>query len=446
MGNILIKDATIIPMYELSGRKCFTGSVGIEGRLIALVDENDGRASEQFAQKHAGDLVEIDGRGMALMPGLVNTHCHAPMTLMRSYADDLPLMPWLREYVWPFEAGMTPGDIEMGAELAVAEMLLGGTTCFVDMYFQEAEVAKAVEKTGIRAVLSSTFFAANRDGFERDITKLTARYPAPGDGRVSLMLDPHSPYSCSREDLLYIKELSHKFHIGINLHVAETLEEMEIIRESTGMSPVKYLDSLGLLASSTIAVHCVHMSEEDIDILRQRGVSVSHNPQSNMKLASGVSPVAGMTAKGVNVAIGTDGAASNNDLDMWEEMRSASMLQKVARMDACVLPAWEVLKMATVNGAHAAGLGDRIGQIREGMLADLIMVDMRKPHLNPMSNVISNLVYCAKSADVHTVIVDGRVLVSEGRLIGADLAGLYERVGRRVEEIKEWVRGRASRG
>lgn len=444
MGNILIKEAVIVPMYELSGKKYFKGSVGIEGNLITLVDEKGGAASELFAQKHAGDLVEIDGRGMALMPGLVNTHCHVPMTLMRSYADDLPLMPWLQEYIWPFEAGMTPDDIEMGAELAVAEMLLGGTTCFADMYLQEAEVAKVVEKTGIRALLSSTFFASNRDGFERDIAELTARYPAPGDGRVSLMLDPHSPYSCSKEDLLYIKELSHKLHIGINLHVAETLEEMEIIRERTGMSPVKYLDSLGLLAPSTIAVHCVYVSEEDIDILRQRGVSVSHNPQSNMKLASGVSPVTAMMAKGVNVAIGTDGAASNNDLDMWEEMRSASLLQKVARMDACVLPAWEVLKMATVNGARAVGLGGRIGQIREGMLADLIMVDMRKPHLNPVSNVISNLVYCAKSADVHTVIVDGRIVVREGRLLGADLAGLYERVGRRVEEIKERVRGRAS--
>jgi 5-methylthioadenosine/S-adenosylhomocysteine deaminase len=320
-------------------------------------------------------------------------------------------------------------------------MLLGGTTCFLDMYFHEAAVADVVERTGIRAVLSTTLMGDSRARFEQDFEALAARYPAGGAGRITLMAAAHSPYTCSREDLLYVKGVAEKYGCGVNIHVAETREEMDMVREQTGTSPVRYLDSLGLLDRSTVAVHCVHVDGEDIEIFHKRGVSVSHNPQSNMKLASGVCPAAKMLGAGVNVAIGTDGASSNNDLDMWEEMRSASFLQKVTEMDSCALPAWETLKMATVNGAKALGLGNRIGQLKEGMLADIIMVDMQKPHMQPQTDVIANLVYCAKAADVDTVIVDGKVVVQGGRLSDADLPELYRRAGERVEEIAKEVAG-----
>lgn len=435
MANILIKNAIVVPMYELGGKKYFRGSIGIEGNVIAMIDQ-DGSGVDGFRDRHSGDLLEIDGNGFAVMPGLINTHCHTPMTLMRSYADDLPLMTWLKEYIWPFEARMTEEDIRLGTELGVAEMLLGGTTCFVDMYFYENIIADVVDKSGMRAVLSTTLMGENRQRFEKDLEALVSMWvKGKAGGRITPMVACHSPYTVPRESLLYAKKMVQQYKLGLNIHVAETLDEIDIVREKTGMTPVVYLDSLGMLDLSTIAVHCVHMTDEDVSIFAERGVSVSHNPQSNMKLASGIAPVARMIENGVNVTIGTDGASSNNDLDMLEEMRSASFLQKVATGDPCALPAWEVLKMATVNAAKAIGKEGSIGQLKEGMLADMIMIDMDKPHLNPQTDIIANLVYCAKSSDVDTVIVDGAVLVEHGVLKGWDMATLYKRVNRRVEEI-----------
>lgn len=435
MANILIKDAVVVPMYESGGIRYFRGSVGIEGNTIAMVCSGDDARVEMFRARHEDNLHEIDGRGHALLPGLINTHCHTPMTLMRSYADDLPLMPWLEDHIWPFEAGMMPDDIRLGTELGVAEMLLGGTTCFLDMYFREDVIADVVDKAGMRAVLSTTIMGDNNLSFEKDLAALVERASCCG-GRVTPMIACHSPYTVSSDNLLYAKRMAEKFGVGLNIHVAETREEVGIIREKFGKTPVQYLDDLGLLGPSTIAVHCVHLTDDDIRILTERNVSVSHNPQSNMKLASGISPVAKMVSAGVNVTIGTDGASSNNDLDMWEEMRSASFLQKVTAADPCILPAWDVLGMATVNAAAALGLGDKLGQIKEGMLADLIMVDMDKPHLHPQTDVVANLVYCAKSGDVDTVLIDGNVVVDKGRLVDCDLRSLYDKVDARVEEIR----------
>lgn len=433
MGNILIKDAVVVPMYELGGKKYFPGSVGIEGNIITMIDET-GKEANAFEARHVGDLHIIDGRGYAVMPGLINTHCHTPMTFMRSYADDLPLMTWLRDHIWPFEARMTDDDIRLGTQLGIAEMLLGGTTCFLDMYFREAIIAEVAANAAIRAVLSTTIMMDNHESFEADLWELMA-LARQGDGMITPMVACHSPYTVSTESLLYAKEIAEKNGLGLNIHVAETQDEIDIIREKFGKTPVEYLDSLAMLGPSTIAVHCVHLSDNDITILAKRRVSVSHNPQSNMKLASGISRIAKMCAESINVTIGTDGASSNNDLDMWEEMRCASFLQKVATGDPCLLPAWKVLKMSTVNAAKALSLDDRIGQLKEGMLADLVMVDMNKPHLHPQTDVISNLVYCAKSSDVDTVLVNGRIVVERGVLKGWDLPALYESVDRRVKEL-----------
>ena len=443
MNNILIKDAIIIPMHEMSGDRYFHGYVGIEDNIIALVS-SDSRECEAFRLKHKGDLTEIDGQDMLLMPGLINTHCHVPMTLMRSYADDIPLMPWLKEYIWPFEAEISSDDISLGARLGIAEMLLGGTTCFVDMYFHEKEIARDVENAGIRAVLSPTLIQSNRESFEQDFYDLLSQYPSDSGRLVSLMIAPHSPYTCSKDDLVYVRQLADRYGLGLHIHLAETISEIDIIRKNAGTSPVRYLDTLGLLTPSTLAVHCVHVDKEDIELMRTRGVSVSHNPQSNMKLASGIAPVARMAAEGINITIGTDGTASNNDLDMWEEMRSASFLQKVAESDACIMPAWDILKMVTVNAAKAVGLHGKVGEIRKGMLADMIMIDMRKPHFNPRNDIISNLVYCAKSADVDTVIVNGKMVVRNRILQGVDLSSLYRSIDQRVEQIREKLKDKKS--
>lgn len=440
--NILIKNALILPMDRGSGELYFRGNLGVSGGKISFVEEvcesgngilPEGKAVDEFLNRCGGDVEIMDGTGKLVMPGLVNTHNHAPMTLMRGYADDIPLMKWLNEYVWPFERKLNGDDIKLGASLGIAEMLLGGTTTFVDMYWHQDRVAEAVGESGIRAVLSPTLTDSRVTEFNEDLSvllEIAEEYP-----RITLMLAPHSVYTCSRGNLLYVKGLAEKHGLGINIHLSETLDEQAAVKQESGMTPVEYLDGLGLLDSSTLAVHAVHVDGNDMSILAERGVSISHNPHSNMKLASGIAPVGSMLAAGINVSVGTDGACSNNDLDMWEELRTASFLQKVSVMDPQVLPAYEVLKMATVNGAKAIGLGDRVGRLKPGMSADIIVLDIEKPHFYPRYDMIANLAYCAKASDVDTVIVDGKVVVANRRLLNADVHSLCAEADRRVREI-----------
>ena len=425
--NLLLLHPTIVPMTSVCDRP-YTASVGIAGNRIVLIS-NDEASLDRFRANYDG-CREIDCTGRILMPGLVNTHGHIAMTLQRSYADDIALMEWLNERIWPFEARQTPDDIACGAELGIAEMLLGGTTSFVDMYWHEAEVARVAERTGIRALLCASCLDSNMADFEADFQKL-ATHTSP---RVRAGIGPHAPYSVSAENLRHCRALADRYGVPLTIHVAETRDELKIVSERSGMTPVQYLASLGLFDGPTIAAHCIHLTDDDIDILRRHSVQVAHNPTSNMKMGSGAAPVSKMLEAGVSVSIGTDGCCSNNDVDMWEEMRNASFLQKVATMNPLALPAYKVLEMATVGGATAMGYDD-LGMIREGALADLIVIDTAAPHLHPTHDVISNLVYCCKAADVRTVIVDGRIVVEEGKIVGIDLEALYkcaEEAARRI--------------
>lgn len=436
--TILIENALVLTM---NGEPPFTGSVGIEGNKITLVArydsggvagamgaDNPAQTVEEFKRKHAGELKVIPGRDRLVMPGLVNTHNHAPMSLMRSMADDIPLMEWLHKYIWPAEEKLTRELVVLGAQLAIAEMLLGGTTTFVDLYWMEEAVGEAAEAAGIRAVLSPTMIDFKRDAFERDVQTTFSRYAAGQCPSISVMAGAHSLYSCSRENLLRVRELAEQYGVGVNIHLAETTDEAAIVRERTGMTPAEYADSLGLLTPRSLAVHCVHLSDSDIAIMVRSGASVAHNPQSNMKIGNGVAPVAKMTAAGINVALGTDGPCSNNDLDMIEEMRTAAFLQKSATGDPLALPAREALRMATANGACAIGRGADLGRIEEGMTADIILLDTCKAHLSPQLNMEGTLVYAAKAADVDTVIVDGRVVVEGRRLLTLDLEAILKEV------------------
>ena len=425
----IIRECLILPMTEQESGKCFRGHIGIEGDRIAFVLGQD----EPLPDMPGAEV--IDGRGKLAMPGLVNTHNHIPMTLLRSYADDLPLMPWLNDHVWPFEARMTRDDIRVGAELGMAEMLLGGTTTSADMYWMDEAVAEAAEHTGIRAVIATSILDGKREAFDRDFALLTERYGRGQHPRVTLMVAPHAVYTCSPETLEYARDTAAVHGIGITIHVSETQDEQRMIRERYGKTPVEMLRDLGMLGPRTLVVHAVWVSDSDIEIMREHGVSVAHNPQSNMKLASGIAPFAKMAAAGLNVSIGTDGPSSNNDLDMWEEMRSASFLQKVATLDPCAFPAYEVLKMATVNGARALDLGDEVGQLREGMKADIILLDIEKPHLYPQTDMVANLVYCAKANDVDTVFVDGRKVVENRRLLTIDQIALCREAQERFDAI-----------
>ncbi len=430
--TLLFSHATVLPMTD-SGPRSFAGWVGVVGNRVALVTASEHDAAE-FRASHP-ELREIDCRGKLVMPGLVNTHCHAAMTLQRSYADDIPLMSWLNDYIWPFESRQTPDDVALGMTLGIVEMLLGGVTSFVDMYYFENRCVEVAERMGIRAVLGCNYFDSNIGEVLPQVEE-AVRLCETGSGRVRVAVAPHSPYTVSPENLVRGKELADRYGLGLMTHIAETRDEIRIVRERYGCTPVEHLDSLGLLDRRCIGAHCIHVTDSDIGTLAARGVTVSHNPQSNMKISSGVAPVERMRAAGALVTVATDGTCSNNDLDLWEELRTAAFLQKSATGNPTALPAWEALRMATANGARAMGYADgELGVLREGALADLIVVDLQKPHLQPIHDVVSNLVYCGKASDVDTVVVDGRIVVENRRIEGVDLPALYAGAAEAVRRI-----------
>lgn len=430
----LFSNATLLPMTAAADQEqTFTGSVGVEGDRIVLVSAAEADA-EAFRQAHPG-LREIDCRNRLVMPGLVNTHCHAAMSLQRSLADDIPLMKWLNEHIWPFESRQTPEEVAIGMELGIVEMLLGGVTSFVDMYYHQNQCVPVVERLGIRTVLGCNYFDSNIDEVFTELEEAVKR--AAGSDRIRIAVAPHAPYTVSTENLRRGRDEAERLGLLLMTHIAETQDEIRIVRERFNATPVEYLDRLGLLGPRTIGAHCVHVTSDDIATMAERGMTVSHNPQSNMKISSGVAPVREMLQAGIRVTVGTDGCCSNNDLDVWEELRTAALLQKSATGDPCALPAREALRMATAAGARAMGYDDgELGVLRPGALADLIVIDLRRPHLQPMNDVVSNLVYCGKAADVETVMVGGRIVVENRRIEGVDLDDLYARAAEAVQRIR----------
>ena len=404
LADILIKDGYVITMDPQ--RHIFErGSVAIEGGRIAAVGKD--------INAKAGTV--IDARGKAVLPGLVNAHTHLSMVLLRGVADDMPLMEWLEKKIWPIEENLTSNDSYIGALLGCLEMIKSGTTCFADQYFYMEDVARAVEEAGLRGVLARGIIELD-DPEKRETTikegeRLVKNCHGMANGRILTMFGPHAAYTCSPECLMRVKELAKKYEVGIHTHIAETQEEIEKITEKYGKRPVEHLDSIGFLGPEVLAAHCVWVTDREIKIIQKHGVKPVHNPVSNMKTASGVAPVPEMIAAGMPVALGTDGAASNNSLDMFNEMKFATLLNKVHKFDPTALPAQKVLEMATINGAIALGLQDEIGSLEAGKKADIVLVDMKKPHLTPLHNVISHLVYSAIGSDVDTVIVDGKILV-----------------------------------
>ncbi len=424
MSRMLIRGAVVLPMTG-PGDIYWEGEIAVEGSKIVSVGPL-GSAPCDFA---AGRVIEASGK--AALPGLVNCHTHASMTLLRGYADDLPLMKWLKDKIWPLEAKLAPDDIYWGAALSCLEMIKSGTTTFADMYFVMDMVAKAVQESGLRACLSRGMIGIGpqAEAAVQESVSFLEEWQGAAGGRIKVMFGPHAPYTCPPDYLKRVAELAARYGAGIHIHVAETKDEIEQVRELYGATPVKHLWKTGLFEVPVLAAHCVHLDEEDMEILAENKVGVAHCPQSNMKLASGISPVARLLAKGVTVGIGTDGAASNNNLDMVEEMRSAALLQKVHTGDPTVLPAYTVLEMATRRGALALGLED-VGCLSPGMKADIILVDLHRPHLCPQHDIAAHLVYSAQAADVDTVIVDGEVIMEKRRVLTLD----EERVMREAQK------------
>jgi len=410
--NTLIRGATVLTVNE-NQEIMPEADVIIEGQTISYVGpKKDWNRS--FGRT-------ISGSGKLLAPGFVNAHGHAAMTLLRSFADDVPLMYWLEKRIWPVEAKLKREDAYWGTLLAIAEMLKSGTTTFTDMYFFMDQVAEAAEEAGIRAVLARGLVGIGHlaeKGLEES-EQFISNWHGRAASRITTMLGPHAPYTCPPEYLHKVLTLQEKLHVPIQIHLAETLEEVRRINERYGVSPTALLRDTGLLARPVIAAHCVHLSMEDMDILRDFNVHVAHNPGSNLKLGSGIAPVPDLLDRGIIVGLGTDGAASNNNLDMLEEMRLAALLHKGNRMDPTAITAREALSMATSQSAKAVFLND-VGMVASGMKADLIMFDLHKPHLTPQHDLIAHLVYAAQPGDLTLVMVDGKILLENGELTTLD--------------------------
>jgi 5-methylthioadenosine/S-adenosylhomocysteine deaminase len=416
--SLVVHNGVVITM-DATRRVIENGAVAVDGTDIVAV------ATDEAIRKQFRAADTIDAGGQVIMPGLVNTHTHAPMVLFRGLADDLALQEWLNKYIFPAEAKLvSPEFVKVGTRLAALEMIESGTTTFADMYYFEEEIAKETKAAGLRGVLGQTviqFPVADAktpaDGLARAeafITQFT------GDPLIVPAVAPHAIYTLDGPTLKAARELSKRHSVPMLIHVAETRDEITTARERFSTSPVAYLESLGVLGPGVVAAHGVWVSDADIAVLKSREVGVSHNPESNMKLASGTAPVTGYLRAGVALGLGTDGAASNNDLDMFEAMRTASLLAKLQTVDPRAVPAATALEMATLGGARVLGMDRQIGSLEPRKRADLIVVSMQSARQTPLYDPISHLVYVTRGDDVRDTIVNGRIVMRDRKVLTLD--------------------------
>lgn len=431
--NIRLYNARILSMEE--NRDIFLGEVWVKNDRIVYA--GDGADTDSIYQKLQIPCLiwdrEIDCEGNLLMPGFKDAHTHSGMTLLRSYADDLPLNDWLNQQVFPVEAKLTDEDIYELTKLAVLEYLTSGITAVFDMYLTPYSIYKAFDEMGMRGVQVGGVnnFSQSPELLEEYYLNLNGKSPLQ-----SFMLGFHAEYTCSRELLMKISEIAHKYKAPVFAHLSETKAEVEGCRERYGMTPVAFLDSLGMFDYGGGGYHCVHVTEEDIAIMKKRGMYAVSNPGSNTKLASGIAPITQFLKAGVPVALGTDGPVSNNCLDMFREMFLVTGLAKLKEEDAAAVDAMEVLKMATVNGAHAMGLTEA-DVIAEGKLADLIMIDLKMPNMQPLNNIAKNIVYSGSKINVKMTMIGGRILYENGSfLIDEKPEDIYEKANEIIAGVK----------
>jgi 5-methylthioadenosine/S-adenosylhomocysteine deaminase len=436
-ADILITNGTVITM---NGEDAVieNGAVAVKGEDIAAV----GKKSELPAFK-ASRI--IDAKGGIIMPGLINSHTHASMTIFRGLADDLPLMTWLNDHIFPAEAGLTPEKVYDGALLACAEMILSGTTCFCDMYLFEDHVAQAAKYAGMRALVGEVLFdfpSPNYGPLEKGFLyteMLAEKYR--DDPLINIAVEPHSPYLCAPVLLEKASLLAEKYNLPLVIHLSETGSEVSRIKERYGYTPAGFLASLGILSPRLLACHCVHLTEDDISLLKKHDVKVAHNPESNMKLASGIAPVPELLKRGICVGLGTDGCASNNNLDLFHEMSMAAKLGKVYANDPAVMDAKSVLRMATIGSAKALGLSGITGSLETGKKADIIIIDTRKPHLTPIYSPVSHLVHAARGSDVTTSVINGKLIMEERKILSLDISKI---AGKVIETAKDTGKKKAA--
>ena len=425
-----------------NGKRIRQGAIAIEDKVIVDI----GRTHE-LRRKYGRGYEKIDAEDKIVTPGLINTHQHAAMSLLRGYADDLPLQEWLEKWIWPIEKHMTAHDVYIGALLTAIESIMGGTTTVNTMYHYtpEENEAKAFADAGLRGVIGHVCFSWRKNEDRKALEDLAKNWHNKADGLIRVSVDPHAPYSVDPE---YMKELkvireelnnkygSEKAPIICHTHAAETSDEMEKIRNAFKIQfkngVMAYLDSLGVLDERLIAAHCVALTDKDMAIMKKRNVKVSHNPISNLKLASGISPVPKMLKKGITVSLGTDSPCSNNTADMFEIMKTTAIIHKGINKNPTVMPAEQVLEMATIEGAKALSWENEIGSIEVGKKADLSIISLKRPHLCPLYSEASHLVYAAKASDVETVIINGKIVMENRKLTMLNI----EKVMDAVEKAK----------
>lgn len=404
--SILIENIMIVTMDQ---------EQDVIGKGYILIKDN--KIKEVNVGEYLGkeeNLYKIDGKDHCAMPGLINAHTHAGMTIFRGYGEGLPLMKWLNEKIWPIESKLKNNHVKIATELAALEMLRSGTTCFNDMYFYEEEVIKVAKEFNIRGVIGVSIMGDNWEHQLKEAIDLDKKIKEDKSGLIDSMIAPHSPYTLSIDALKTIAKEAKLKNKNIHIHISETQDEVNIIKERYNKTSCELLQDIGIFNSKVAGAHCVYLTDNDMNILKENGASVIYNPQSNMKLASGIARIAEMNDIDINVCLGTDGTSSNNNLNMIEEMETGTILQKLYYKDATKLNAKQVLKMATYNGAMALMNDKKLGKIKEDYLADIVLLDLNKPNMIPINDIHSNIVFSANGSEVDYVIVNGNIVMEKG--------------------------------
>jgi 5-methylthioadenosine/S-adenosylhomocysteine deaminase len=436
-ASLVVVGGTVITQNP-DRQRLTPGAIAIDGTAIVDVDTPAAIAARYVATQ------TLDARDQVILPGLINTHTHAPMVLYRGLADDLALMEWLQKYIFPAEAKtVSPELVRIGTRLAALEMIESGTTTFTDMYYFEEEIAKTARLAGLRGVLGQTviqFPVADAKTPADALARAEAFIKAfKDDSLIVPAVAPHSMYTLDRATLVASAELARRYRVPVLIHLAETEDEVKTARTAHQATPTGYLESIGFFGPKTVAAHGVWLTDEDIRVLQSRHVGISHNPESNMKLASGAAPIGMLMAARVAVGLGTDGAASNNDLDMFEAMRQAAFLAKLTTRDPTAVSAQTALDMATVGGAKVLGMDDRIGSIERGKRADVITVSMAATRQVPLYDPVSHLVYVTRGDDVRTTIVNGKILMRNRQVRTLNRAVVVADAKRLAEDVRRAV-------
>lgn len=430
MSKIII-NGTIVTVND-QNEVIHQGALAFEGNRITYI----GPTPEDLSTYNE----VIDAKGYIVMPGLVNTHGHAAMSLLRGYADDLPLQEWLETKMWPLEGQFTAEHVKWGTYLSLIEMLRTGTTSFVDMYDHMDQVAEAVEQTGMRAALCRGVIGLCPEEEQKrkleEATLFAKNWHGQAGGRITTMMSPHAPYTCPPDYIRQIVGKAHELDLPIHIHMSESQREVEQNVQDYGLRPPAHLDQLGVFERPTLVAHAVHLTDDELDLLAERNVHVSHNPVSNLKLASGVARVPQMLAKGITVSLGTDSSASNNNLNLFEEIKMSALLHKGVQYNPVVIPAEEALRLGTRYGAEAMFIGNQAGSLEVGKKADFILVRTDRAHFHPFHDPLSHLVYATSGYDVHDVYVDGKQLVAQGELLTIDEEKVIFEANRMFEKLQ----------